>query len=271
MNRNLTSIAIFGVIFLIIVISLSNSIFLTIDAGERGVLFKRFAGGLDKENIYQTGFHVIAPWNTMHVYTVRERQREESMDVLSSNGLSIFVEVSTRFNPVYDEIGFLHEKFGQEYTNNLVIPEARSAVRDIVGKFTPEELYATKRDTVQKLILETLRESLKRNHVDLRAVLIRSIQLPQDLQLAIERKLKEEQSALEYVFRLQREEQEAERRRIDAEGRATANRIVSASLTEQILRERGIDATLELAKSPNSKVVVIGSGDDGLPLILGGN
>ena len=112
---------------------------------------------------------------------------------------------------------------------------------------------------------------LGQNFIDMRALLIRSINLPDQIKEAIESKLKTEQEALAYEFRLRREESEAERRRIEAEGIAAFNRIINASLTDQILKQRGIEATISLAESPNAKVVVIGSGKDGLPLILGGN
>jgi len=105
----------------------------------------------------------------------------------------------------------------------------------------------------------------------MRALLIRSINLPPQIKTAIESKLTQEQEALAYEFRLNKEKSEAERRRIEAEGLSVYNRIISASLTDNILKQKGIDATLELAQSPNTKVIVVGSGKEGLPLILGGN
>jgi len=105
--------------------------------------------------------------------------------------------------------------------------------------------------------------------VQINSVLVRDVTLPSNIKAAIERKLTQEQEALEYVFRLEKARQEAEKLRIDAEGKANANRILNSSLTTNILRDKGIEATLKLAESPNSKVVVVGSGDDGLPLILG--
>ena len=115
-QNKLASLAVVGVISLILIISLSNSIFLTINAGEKGVLFKTFSGGLDKENIYSSGFHVIAPWNTMYRYDVRERQQEEKMTVLSNNGLNITIDLTVRVNPEHSAIGDLHEKFGEGFT-----------------------------------------------------------------------------------------------------------------------------------------------------------
>ena len=270
MQRNLTSVAIFTVISLIVLIGLSSSIFLTIDAGKRGVIFKRFSGGLDKENIYKPGFHTIAPWNTVYVYDVREKQLEEKMTVLSNDGLDIKLDVTVRVNPQHNKIGELHEKFGDNYLNSLVSPEVRSSVRKIIGRYKPEELYSTKRDDVQQLIQKDLAASLAVNYIDLRATLIRDVSLPDKVKAAIEDKLEAEQQAKKYEYTLEKERKEAERRVIEAQAKADANRILNASLTDKILKDKGIEATLNLAKSENSKVIVVG-GSDGLPLILGGN
>ena len=258
-------------ILLLLIIGFSNATFLTVDAGERGVLFRRFSGGLDRENIYQPGFHIIAPWNVMYVYDVREQQVEEEMEVLSSQGLNINVDITVRVNPKYDKIAEIHEKFGPDYVKRLVVPETRSSVREMIGQFTPEELYSTKRDEVQKLIQNNLAKSLDANFVELRATLIRDIELPEKVRTAIEEKLEAEQSALKYEFILNQERQEAERKIIEAQAKADANQILNASLTDKILQDKGIEATLELANSPNSKVIIVGGSGDGLPLILGGN
>ena len=266
-----TSYVIIAVIALIVILLFGGRMFLIIEAGERGVIFRPYTSGLDKENIYGEGFHVIAPWNDMYIYNVKEQQREETMDVLDKNGLSINTDVTVRFNPHYDKIGYLHQQFGVNYINVLVVPEVRSSVRQVAGRYTAEEIYSTKRAEVEQAIISETRETLGENFIDMKALLIRSINLPAQIKGAIENKLQQEQEALAYEFRLKREESEAERRRIEAEGIANYNRIINASLTDKILQQRGIEATSALAESPNSKVVVIGSGKDGLPLILGGN
>ena len=132
----------------------------------------------------------------MYVYQVREQQLEEAMEVLSTNGLNIKVDVTVRVNPEYGKIGDLHERFGRDYLNTLVRPEVRSAVRKIIGRFEPEELYSSKRDEVQKLIQEDLKASLAENHIVLQATLIRDIELPDKVKNAIEVKIEAEQSAL---------------------------------------------------------------------------
>jgi len=248
---------------------LSTATFVTLQPGERGVIFRKFTTGLDKEHIYQPGFKIIAPWNDMYLYNVKEQQEEEELDVLDKNGLNIAMDVSVRFHPIYDMIGHLHENFGKNYVSQLVVPEVRSTVRRVAGRYTAEEIYSTKRKEVETAIKEETRKVLRDNYVNMRALLIRSIRLPEQIKSAIEKKLKEEQEALAYEYRLERERSEAERKQIQAEGEARANQIISESLTPELLKMRGIEATLKLSESQNSKVVVIGSGDSGLPVILG--
>ncbi len=260
-----------AVVVLLVLVLFGGRMFLILDAGERGVIFKPYSSGLDKENVYGEGFHVIAPWNKMYVYGVREQQRDEPMDVLDKSGLSISVDITVRFNPIFNEIGYLYEQFGVNYINVLVIPEVRSTVRQVAGRYTAEEIYSTKRAEVEQSIIDETRDVLGKNYIQMKALLIRSINLPDQIKNAIENKLKQEQESLAYEYRLTKETSEAERRRIEAEGIAAYNRIIDASLTDKILKQRGIEATTSLAESPNSKVVVIGSGKDGLPLILGGN
>lgn len=271
MNKKSVSTIVLAVIGFFIFIILTSSTFLTIDAGERGVIFRPFSTGLDKENIYQPGFHLVAPWNSMYVYDVREKQLEEEMTVLSSNGLNIKVDVTVRTHPQYAKIGDLHENFGGDYLNSLVRPEIRSAVRGVIGRFEPEELYSSKREEVQTMIETEITKTLEKNYVATKVALIRDIELPQRVINAIEEKIQAEQLALKYEYILQQERKEAERKIIEAQAKAESNRILNASLSSNILKDKGIEATMKLAESPNSKVVVIGSGGDGLPLILGNN
>ncbi len=262
--------AIMGFIFLMLFFALTNTTFLTIDPGEKGVLFKRFGGGLIKDKLYDQGFHVVMPWNRMYIYDVRIKEDFEKMEVLSRNGLQILIELSFLYSPVSDKIGFLHDEVGPDYLNRILKPQIRSATREVIGKYLPEELYSTKREAIQDEIFNQTKADVEPKNILLDAILIREVKLPETLRDAIERKLKEEQASLEYEYKLTREKQEAERLIIEANAKAEANRIISSSLTDRILRDKGIDATLELAQSQNSKVVVVGGGDEGLPLILGG-
>lgn len=271
MNTLKKSYIIIGVLAVVVLVFFGSSMFYIIQPGERAIIFRPFGEGLDKADVYMPGFHVVAPWNDMIVYDVKEQQREETMDVLDKNGLSLNVDVSVRFNPIYDNIGTLHEVFGKSYIEQLIVPEVRSMVRQVAGRYTAEEIYSTKRSEVEQAIIDETKIILDKNNIDMRALLIRSINLPDQIRIAIENKLKQEQEALAYQFRLSRETAEAERKRIEAEGVAKYNQIINSSLTDKILTQRGIEATLELSKSANAKVVVVGSGKDGLPLILGNN
>ncbi|TBW29313.1 prohibitin family protein [Gramella sp. KN1008] len=258
-----------GIVILIIFIAKST---VTIDSGEAGVLYRTFGGGVvtDQPPLSE-GFHLVAPWNKVFVYEVRQQSIDEEMRVLSSNGLEIRLDASVWFQPEYERLGKLHQEKGEAYIQRLLQPAIRSATRAVVGRYNPEQLYASKREAIQKEIFDETNLLLEDQYVQVNEVLVRDVSLPPTIKEAIERKLRQEQESLEYEFRLTKAEQEAERQRIDAEGKARANRILNESLTEKVLKEKGIQATLELAKSPNSKVVVIGSGDDGMPLILGGN
>lgn len=261
---------ILGILAVVLLLS-GSSMFVTLEPGERGVIFRKFSGGLDKDNVFEPGFHIVAPWNKMNIYVVREQKSEETMDVLDKNGLSLNIDVSVRFNPDYDKIGFLHEIFGKDYINQLVIPEVRSSVRQVAGRYTAEEIYSTMRKEVEDAIIQETSLVLKNNNIQMKALLIRSINLPAKIKTAIESKLQQEQEALAYQFRLEKEKSEAERKRIAAEGEATANKIINSSLTNELLKMRGIEATIKLSESQNAKVVVIGSSKDGMPLILGNN
>lgn len=270
-NRRMLPLIIVGVIALFVLMGLSSSIFYSVNATQRAVVFYKFGSGLDKEDVITPGVHIKAPWNDVFIYDVQETAQGENMDVLDKNGLSIHVDVTVRFKPISDKIGYIYEKFNLNYVDVLVIPEVRSTVRQVMGRFTAEEIYSTKRAEVESTIKEEAEKILHENNVTMVALLIRSITLPDQIRVAIESKLQQQQEALAYQFRLDKERSEAERKRIAAEGESRANNIINNSLTNNLLKMRGIEATLELSKSPNTKVIVIGSGDEGMPLILGNN
>jgi regulator of protease activity HflC (stomatin/prohibitin superfamily) len=270
-NRRFLPFIILGVIALFVIMGISSSLFYTINATQRAVIFYKFGQGLDKDHVIQPGVHMKAPWNEVFTYNVQETSKDENMDVLDKSGLSIHVDVTVRFKPMSEKIGYIYEKFNVDYVNVLVVPEVRSAVRQVMGRFTAEEIYSTKRAEVEATIKSESEKILEANNVTMVALLIRSIQLPDQIRIAIESKLQQQQEALAYQFRLDKEKSEAERKRIAAEGESRANNIINNSLTDKLLKMRGIEATLELAKSPNSKIIVVGSGKDGMPLILGNN
>jgi regulator of protease activity HflC (stomatin/prohibitin superfamily) len=241
----------------------------TIGAGESGVKFSSFSG-TDLAGTYGEGFHLHAPWSRIIAYDVRVKEQLEEINALSSNGLSIQMDISVRYHADATTLPALHTTYGVEYYRKLVQPELRSVAREVVGRYTPEELYSSKRTELQDAIEGGIREGVESDFVKLDAVLIRHVELPDQIKVAIENKLKEEQEAERYQYTIEKEKLEAERKKIEAEGEATYQRIITQSLSPAFLRFKGIEATIQLAESGNSKVVVICGGDDGLPLILGG-
>ena len=273
-NSKLVSVIIFLLFGLTVLFSFASSMFYVIESTERAVIFYKFGStGLDKKNVIKPGFNFKAPWNDLYKFDITDNLVEETIDVLDGSGLSINVDVTMNFHLNYDSVGEIYETYQFDYLRRLVRPVFRSTVRDVMGRYTAEEIYSTKRAEVESLIQEEASEVLLRpgNNIVMKSLLIRSITLPAQIKSAIENKLQQEQEALAYQYRLEREKSEAERKRIEAKGEADANRIVSNSLTTNLLKMRGIEATSKLAESPNSKVVIVGSGKDGLPIILGGN
>ncbi|TDY12363.1 prohibitin family protein [Meridianimaribacter flavus] len=258
---------IIGVVVLIIILAKSA---VTIDSGHAAVLYETLKDGVDSEKPpLGPGFHIIAPWNRVIDYETRQQEIPEKMSVLSSNGLDIKLDASVLYEPDERNLGKLHNEKGENYLSRVLQPAIRSAARSVVGRYTPEQLYSTKRDAIQTEIFEETKKIVESQYIQLNSVLIRDVTLPPTIKEAIERKLKQEQESLEYEFRLVTAEKEAERQIIEAQGKADANKILSASLTDKILQDKGIEATIKLSESPNSKVIVIGSGDSGMPIILG--
>lgn len=268
-NKSLTFIILLAVSFIVLLVVVNNTM-ITIPSGNSGVLFKKFGGGTVADQAYGEGVHFIAPWNTMFLYNVRTQEVEEKMEVLSANGLSISVDVSVRFSPVKNKLGTIHQTLGQNYMQKIIIPEVRSSTRRVIGQYTPEELYSSRRDSIQQEIFNATKLAVSEKDLILDALLIRSVELPPTIKTAIENKLKQEQESEEYEFRISKERKEAERKQIEAEGIKAFQDIVSEGINDRLLKWKGIEATLELSKSENTKVIVIGAGDSGLPLILGG-
>ncbi|MDC0204586.1 prohibitin family protein [Flavobacteriales bacterium] len=269
-NQGLPKAMIMGIVGLIFIVLFGSSMFYTVDPGEKGVIFKKFGGGLDKETIYGQGFHIIAPWNTLHIYDVKIHETFEKMEVLSKNGLSIKIDLSFRYMPIEERIGYLHDEIGRNYLERIIKPEIRSVTREVIGNYLPEELYSTKREAIEDEIEALTRGKVEAKYLTLDAILIRDVTLPLTLRNGIEKKLVQEQESLEYEFKIDKARKEAERKEIEANGIAKFQQIVNRTITPQLLKWKGVEATQEIAKSPNSKVIVIGNGDGDLPIILGG-
>ncbi|ALM19778.1 peptidase [Nonlabens sp. MIC269] len=255
-----------GIVLAIIILFKSS---VNIGAGEAGVLFNFFSG-VDTSKTYGEGFHIIAPWNDMTEFRVKQQSFSDSMEVLSVNGLKVTVEGTVWFQPEYDNLPRLYKEKGANYVETILDPAINAATRSVVGRYTPEQLYSSKKEIIVSEIMSELTKELEGQYLTVNKVFVKEVKLPPKINDAIERKLRQEQEAQEYEFRLVKAQKEAERQRIDAQGKAAANDILSKSLTDKILMEKGIEATLKLAESPNSKVIVVGSSDNGgLPIILG--
>lgn len=252
-----------------------------VDAGHGGVLWTAWSG--TQEDTYTEGWYFVAPWNKMITYNVRLQDRTEDLHVLANNGLSIRLETSVRYRVSLKTLPVLHQKVGEDYYDVLIAPSVRSAARKVVGRYTPEQIYSTKREEVEHealtAVIENLQDAIAKklegetvedDPIQIKALLVRNVDLPDKLKRAINDKLEEEQRALKMKFTLNRERQEAERKEIEANGIAKRNRIITESITDRLLSYEGIQATERLSNSTNSKIVVIGSGKQGLPLILGG-
>jgi regulator of protease activity HflC (stomatin/prohibitin superfamily) len=259
----------FGAIIIIglILLALTRSFF-TIDAGHGGVLFEPLSGGVDTEKTYGEGLHFKMPWNKVEEYETRMQELTEDMPVLSSNGLDIKVNLSCQVHPEFNKLGFLHQEKGKDYIRRVVLPALRSATRSVIGRYTPEELYSTKREAIESEIFDESAKILERQYVVVERILVKDVSLPDKIKMAIENKLKQEQESLEYEFRIQKAQKEAERKKIEAQGIQEFQTIVSRSITPALLKWKGVEATEALSLSQNSKVVIIGGGDGGLPVIL---
>lgn len=261
-----------GMMFLIvgaILLILFTKSTVTIGPGEGGVVFERFGGGINTEQTYGEGFQIVAPWNRMIVRKVRQQSLTDEMNVLSVNGLEVKVNGTVWYEPEFVNLGNLIKTKGEDYERELLDPAINAAARSVVGRYTPEQLYSSKRDVIEQEILDEVVTLMKGQYLNVKRVLVEDVKLPETIKNAIEGKLKQEQQSLEYEFRLVTADKEAQKQRIEAQGKADANRILSASLNDKILQDKGIEATVKLAESPNSKVIVIGSGDSGMPIILG--
>ena len=245
-----------------------NRIVITVHSGEGGILYRRFTSGTDTDYIYPEKLHFIWPWDTMTIYQVRTQAVNHELVVLTNLGLPITLKLSTRFHPDYEMLGFLHQKVGPDYVNQIVIPQIESVLRKKIGELTAEDIYANKEGVLNKIMWVAVEET-SRNYVVVEDIIIRTIELPDVIKSAIENKLVQEQKLATYEFMLQIEKKESERKAIEADGIKSYQDIISKTLSDKLIKWQGVNATLELAKSPNSKVVVIGAGKEGMPIILG--
>ena len=240
----------------------------SVPAGHRGVFFN-FWSGLDTSTTLGEGFHFKMPWNSITVYDIRLRELKEGMNILAADQLNLAVEISLQYRLKGDGVALLHQNLGPRFEKTVIIPTLRNVLREVITGYKSTAAYL-QRQEIQEKVAEKFSEKIaKNNYFILDNILIRNIDFPKIVEEAINRKLAMKQDAERIEFVLDKERKEADRKKIEAEGIADFHTIVAQGINENLLRWKAIEATLTLSESQNSKVVVIGSGKDGLPIILG--
>ncbi|MBN2226773.1 MAG: prohibitin family protein [candidate division Zixibacteria bacterium] len=242
-----------------------------IPSGHRGVFYYKFGDGTEMGKIYPEGFNWHFPWNNMFVYKIQLEERKEDLTVLSSDGATIGLEVTLWFRPEFSRLDSLQITVGPKYFDVAVAPAIRGVARSVVGRYKPEEIYSSRRETIASEILQEMQKLMSVKFINVENVIIRNVLLPARITEAINAKLTADQEQQKMEFVLLKETQEAERKRIEAQGIADFQKIVASGVTPSLLTWKGIEATEKLAESPNTKIVIIGNSKNGLPIILGDN
>jgi prohibitin 2 len=303
--RHLPGLSVIVMVGLLIVVVLWPFVVITVPSGKVGVLWKRFNGldlycwcwvgrgtVLDPRELREEGLHIIWPWDKLYLYDLRLQSNTQTYNAISKDGVSVGAEISVRYQLLHNSVAVLHKFIGPDYLNSVIAPEIGSQARQVISQYTAEEVY-TSREEIQKQIRDAAQKSLAANlnklvqpeameqpdpkhyndflqdAIQILDTLVLSIELPPDIVAAINRQTEQYYMINEYKFRVQREAEESKRKQIEADGIAAFQKTVSKGISDSYLRWRGIEATLALARSPNTKIVIIGSGKDGLPIILG--
>ncbi len=262
-ERHPIDITVSLLILAFLVIFFWNNFVISIYPGQQGVRWSRLGGTLVNE-FYGEGLHVIWPWDLMYKYNTRVQTIDSSLKILTTEGLTITVEYSFRFHPVKDGIPVLHKTLGENYAETYLKPEVKAASMSVIGNYPPEQLYRISTLVIQSSIKYYLNKKLLGRNIVLDDYLIKRIQLPDPVSDSIERKMVAEQLSQEYDYRLAIEKKERERKGIEAEGIKQFEQVSGIP----ILKWKGLDVTEKLSKSPNSKIIIMGNGDKGLPLLL---
>jgi len=241
-----------------------------IPAGHAGVI--DFWGSVS-DNTLKPGVNLVNPMANVVKFDTRKQELKEVMNVPSKEGLSIELEISMIFRLSMEKVNEIYKTAGdyEEYVQKLITPNFRSVVRGVTTKYEAKALYTAEREKLEDEIKAKLSIVKELAEVVVLSTPLRQINLPPGLTASIEEKLKAEQESQRMEFILTREKQEAERKRIEAKGISDFQNIVAQGISDQLLKWKGIEATEKISNSPNSKIIIIGSGKDGLPVILGGN
>jgi regulator of protease activity HflC (stomatin/prohibitin superfamily) len=289
-EHRLPGVVIFLMVAALVVVALAPHMVMTVPSGYVGVLWKRFGHGTvqDPRQLRGEGLHLILPWDRLFLYDLRIQSLTDTYDAISSDGVTLNATLNIRFRLQRNSVPILHQAIGPDYTK-LLGPQIASQMRGVIAEYTAEQVYSAARQEIQDKIRETAVEKLSHKMMDsepadeaetpyiasmqdavvLYDTLLYGIELPPTVVQAINRKTEQYYIAQEYQFRIDRERKESDRKAIEAAGISEFQRIVSQGISDSYLRWRGVEATLQLAQSNNSKVVIIGGGKDGLPIILG--
>jgi regulator of protease activity HflC (stomatin/prohibitin superfamily) len=291
-ERHLPIVVIYLMVATLVGFLIAPNVIVNVPTGHVGVLWKRFRGGtqLDPRLLKEEGMRVLLPWDQLFVYDLRLQTTTDTYNAISKDGVNLAATINIRFRLKHDAIPQLHQTIGPDYLSRLVRPEIGNRAREIIAEYSAEEVYSTKRQEIQKrirthteamlgqsMVQRTQEESEYGEHyrvsldsmLNLYDTLVLGLELPTSVVAAINRKVEQYYLVQEYAFRVERERKESERKQIEAEGIRAFQQTVSQGISDSYVRWRGIEATLQLAQSPNTKIVIIGSGKDGLPVILG--
>jgi regulator of protease activity HflC (stomatin/prohibitin superfamily) len=308
-ERRLPNIVIFLMITTLVAAVIFPFMVVNVPSGQVGVLWRRFGTFsvncwcfvgrgtvLDPSDLSEEGLHIIWPWNKLFLYDLRLQTATRSYNAISKDGVSLVASISVRFQLKHNSVPQLHKFIGLNYVNLVVLPEIGSQAREAIAGYNAEEVYSTSRQAIEDAIRQSAQAKLGqeadrlvqpestdqfrpqvegrvfpdlKNAIEIFDTLILSLELPEAVVAAINRKIEQLYVAQEYIYRIERERRESERKRIEADGIRDFQQIVSQGISDSYLRWRGIEATLQLAQSNNAKIVIIGSGKDGVPIILG--
>ncbi|MCG6913891.1 prohibitin family protein [bacterium BMS3Abin03] len=266
MNKSEASLALTGIV-VALVIAISQC-WTVIPAGHTGVV--DFLGNVSDVTL-KPGVNLVNPMANVEKMSIKTQEIKELMSVPSKEGLSVDLEISLLFKLNSEKANDIYKTVGPNYTEIILVPQFRSVVRGVTARYEAKALYTASREKLAGEILDELEKLVGPRGITVEQAPLRQIKLPDRLTKSIEEKLQAEQESQRMAFILQKEEQEADRKRIEAKGIADFQDIVSKGISDQLLQWKGIEATEKLANSSNTKVIVIGSGKNGLPLILGGN
>ena len=302
--RHLLAVATSLLVALLMIVVLWPYVVITVPSGRVGVYWKRINGFdfycwcfvgrgtiLDPRELREEGLHIIAPWDRLFIYDLRLQSTTETINAISKDGVNVTAQINVRYQLQHRAVAVLHKFIGPQYLETVIDPEVGSVAREVISKYTAEEVY-TSRDAIQSLVRAGTQKSLGANldrlvqpeateqpdpkgyndflqgSIQILDILLLGIDLPSAVVDAINSQTAQFYMIQEYKFRIESEAQESKRKQIEANGIAAFQQTISKGISDSYLRWRGIDVTLQLAQSPNAKVVVIGSGKDGLPVIL---